>query len=145
MADTTKNCYFQPCQAAKVGRLHYRSFGRCKTMALFKSNGNFNARTHLTEAAKSDIRWWKENVNHLYDDIIAPNSDKCITTDASSFGWGAAMESQSTGGLFSTSEMKEHISVLELKAILFGLKALAKSLTKVHIKVLTDNSKQLHA
>ena len=36
--------------------------------------------------------------------------------------------------------MKEHINVIELKAILFGLKALAKDLTKVHIKVLTDNS-----
>ena len=36
--------------------------------------------------------------------------------------------------------MKEHIDVLELKAILFRLKALAKSLTKVHIEVLTDNS-----
>ena len=34
-------------------------------MALRKNNGSFNARTHLTEAAKSDIRLWKENVNHL--------------------------------------------------------------------------------
>ena len=50
------------------------------------------------------------------------------------------MESQSTGDLFSTSEMKKHINILELKTILFGLKALAKGLTKVHIKVLTDNS-----
>ena len=36
--------------------------------------------------------------------------------------------------------MKEHINVLELKAILFGLKVLGKGLTKVYIKVLTDNS-----
>ena len=49
------------------------------------------------------------------------------------------MESQSTGGLFSTSEMKKHINGLELKAILFGLKTLEKGLTKVYIKVLTDN------
>ena len=79
-------------------------------------------------------------MNHLYNDIIVSNVDKCIATDASSYRWGAVMESQSTGGLFSTSEMKEHINVLELKAILFGSKAVAKSLTKVHIKVLTDNS-----
>ena len=52
--------------AAKFGRLHYRGLERCKTMSLYKSNGNFNARTHVTEAAKSDIIWWKENVNHLY-------------------------------------------------------------------------------
>ena len=50
------------------------------------------------------------------------------------------MESQLTGGRFSTSEMKENINVPELKAILFGLKALGKGLTKVYIKVLTDNS-----
>ena len=50
------------------------------------------------------------------------------------------MESNSTGDLFATSEMKEHINLLELKAILFGLKALAKGLTKIYITVLTDNS-----
>ena len=50
------------------------------------------------------------------------------------------MDSNSRGGLFSRSEMKAHIIVLEPKAILFGLKALAKGLTKVYIKVLTDNS-----
>ena len=36
--------------------------------------------------------------------------------------------------------MKEHINVLELKAILFGLKALRKGLTKVHIKVMTNTN-----
>ena len=81
-----------------------------------------------------------ENVNHLYNDIIVPKPGKCITTNASSYGWGAVMKSNSTGGLFSTSEMKEHINVLELKANLFGLKALTNGLTKINIKVLTDNS-----
>ena len=50
------------------------------------------------------------------------------------------MQSQSTEGLFSTPKMKEHINVLELKAILFGLTSFAKGLTKVHIKVLNNNS-----
>ena len=67
-------------------------------------------------------------MNHLYTNI-----------NASSYAWGAVMESQSIGGLSSTSEMKKHINVLELKAILFGLKTLAKGQTKVYIKVLTDN------
>ena len=80
---------------------------------------------------------------YCLDDIIVPNLDKCIATDASSCGWGAVMEFSSTGGVFSTSEIKVHINVLELKAILFDLKALAKGLTKVHIKVLTGNSTTL--
>ena len=50
------------------------------------------------------------------------------------------MDSNSTRDLFSTSKRKEHINALELKVILFGLKALAKGLTNIHIKVLIDNS-----
>ena len=50
------------------------------------------------------------------------------------------MESQSIRDLFSTSEMNEHTNVTELKVILFGSKALAKILTEVHAKVLTDKS-----
>ena len=76
---------------AKFGRLHYEA--RCKTIALCKSTGNFNSRTQLIEAVKSDIRWWKENVNHL-NNIIVPNADMCITAAASSYGWGAVIESQ---------------------------------------------------
>ena len=79
-------------------------------------------------------------MNHLYNDIVVSNPDTCITADGSSYGWGVVMESQLTGGLLSTSEIKKHINVLELKAILFGLKSLANGLKKVHIKVLTDNS-----
>ena len=43
--------------AAKFGRLHYRGLEKCKTITLCKKNNNFNVRTHLTEAVKSDIRW----------------------------------------------------------------------------------------
>ena len=95
--------------AAKRDRLHYRGLKRCKTLALYKSSGPSNARVHLTEAIKSDIRWQKENVNHLCNEIIVTNPDKCITADDASYGWGAVMESNSTGSLFTTSKMKEHI------------------------------------
>ena len=50
------------------------------------------------------------------------------------------MESKPTGGLFSTLEKEGHINVLELKAVLFGLRSLAKDLKSIHIKVLCDNS-----
>ena len=85
-------------------------------------------------------------MSHLCNDIIVLNPNHCITTDASSYRWGEVMESHSTEGIFSTYEMKKHISILELKAVLFGLKDLAKGLTKVHIKVLTDisNSSCIH-
>ena len=50
------------------------------------------------------------------------------------------MGSSSTGGLFSDEETHDHINVLELKAILFGLKSLARNIRLVHIKILCGNS-----
>ena len=50
------------------------------------------------------------------------------------------MDSSSTGGLFSDEETQNHISVLELKAILFGLKSLARHTRLAHIKILCENS-----
>ena len=73
-------------------------------MTLCKSNGNFDTISPLTKAVKSKIWWWRENVNHLYNDQTVSNHDKCIVTDASSYRLGAVMEFQSIGGLFSTSK-----------------------------------------
>ena len=39
-----------------------------------------------------------------------------ISTDASSFGWGASLGQNKTGGQFSTEENQQHINILELKA-----------------------------
>ena len=89
--------------SGKIWRIALQRLRKMQTMALCKSNSNFNARTHLTKAVKSDIRLWKEKVNHIHNGIIVPNPEKCIATGASSYGWGALMESQSTGSLFSTS------------------------------------------
>ena len=50
------------------------------------------------------------------------------------------MGSSSTGRLFSDEETKNHINVLELKAILFGLESLARDIRLAHIKILCDNS-----
>ena len=49
-----------------------------------------------------------------------------MTTDASTFGWGATLNSIRTRGALSYEESLEHINVLELTAVLFGLKSLIK-------------------
>ena len=93
----------------------------------------------LSEEAKGDIRWWKNNIDEIYNDIV-PNPSIEIKTDASLNGWGAVMGSSSTGGLFSDEKTKNHINVLELKAILFGLESLARDIRLAHIKIMCDNS-----
>ena len=88
--------------------------------------GNFKAKLSLTDEAKSDLIWWRDDIPHVYNNIVTADPDKRIRTDTSSYGWRAAMDSKSTVGLFSTLEKEDYINVLELKDVLFGLRSLAK-------------------
>ena len=50
------------------------------------------------------------------------------------------MESKSTGGLFLTLEKEDHTNVIELKAVLFGLRSYKKDLKSVLTKMMCNNS-----
>ena len=63
-----------------------------------------------------------------------------LTTDASLEGWGAVYGNESTGGRWSDVEKTDHINVLELKAVLFGLKAYFKNIQNVEILIRSDNT-----
>ena len=54
--------------------------------------------------------------------------------------WGEIFDKETTGGHFALDESLLHINVLELKAVLFGLKSLCSHLRQTHIKVLSDNA-----
>ena len=88
---------------------------------------------------------WHDNVMFSSNNITRSNSNITITTDASMLGWGAVCDNVSTGGLFNHEEANCHINVLELKAVLFGLKALCRNLYDRHIKILADNTTPVHA
>ena len=65
--------------------------------------------------------------------LLFPN--RCL------FKWlGSSNGFKLNRGLFSDEDTQNHISVLELKAILFGLKYLAPHIQLTHIKILCDNS-----
>ena len=51
--------------------------------------------------------------------------------------WGAVFDKETTDGQFAPDESLLHINVLELKAVLFGLKRLY---SQTHIKELSDNT-----
>ena len=62
-----------------------------------------------------------------------------LKTDASKSGWGAIFDKEATGGHFALGESVLLSNVLELKAVLFGLKSLCSYLRQTHMKVLSDN------
>ena len=65
--------------------------------------------------------------------LLFPN--RCL------FKWlGSSNGFKLNRGLFSDEDTQNHINVLELKAMLFGLKSLAPHIQLTHIKILCDNS-----
>ena len=66
-----------------------------------------------------------------------PNST--VTTDASMEGWGAHSENVEVGGRWLLDESKDHINVLELRAIFLALQSLVYVLDD-HVRILTDHT-----
>ena len=122
-------------QAIKYGQLHYRDLERLKTKALKINKGNFDKKTSIDSHGKQDIIWWKNNILGSFNTIRIGNPSFTITTDASTTGWGAVFKNTSTGGQFSMTETLMHINILELKAILSGLKSLCDHICDSHIKI----------
>ena len=95
----------------------------------------------LSEQAVTDLHWWLEKVHKDPNPISSPPSQLTLKCDSSLSGWGAVIEgtSNTTNGSWSSLESMQHINYLEIKAILFGYKALCSHLHDCHVKVLTDN------
>ncbi|KAJ8033210.1 hypothetical protein HOLleu_23375 [Holothuria leucospilota] len=120
------------------GKLHYRNLQFYK----IDSRGNFNSSVTLSCYSVEDLNWWMSNLPAAYMPISQSEPNMCISTDASSIGWGAycATTGPKVGGGWSPSDSSLHINVLELLAILMGLTSLCSHLENKHIKIMCDNS-----
>lgn len=125
--------------AVKYGPLHYRNLEIEKCSALTLNKGRYKAPLSLSHLAYREIDWWIANVENSFKDIHVQNPAFVMNTDASGLGWGAIRNDVRTGGRWSDSEICEHINVLELKAVFFGLKSLCSNEQNVHIRLRVDN------
>ena len=130
--------------AIPFGRLHYRALERLKTEALKRNKGNLDWKISLSEEARQDIMWWKNNIVGSWSPISRGNPKLEMTSDASKIGWGAVFES-STGGHFTEDEKELHINILELKAVEFGLQSLCLDTQNTHILLKIDNTSAVSA
>ena len=129
-------------QAFRYGEKYVKQLEMEKIEALRLAKGNFDSKMILTDRAREDIVWWTQNVRYSGKDILYPEPDLVLFTDASTEGWGAHVEGQAVGGCWSEQEAQSHINVLELKAIDFGLRSLCNK-EGIHVKVFTDNTTAL--
>ena len=127
----------------KFGPLHFRDLESCKTEALKCNKGNYDSHMSLSQAAKVEVQWWIQNIDTADNEIYHKNPSLSLTTDANKSGWGATLANIRTGGLLSHEEALKHINVLELSAVLFGLKSLVAQ-RGIHVKILCDNTTAVH-
>ena len=140
--DTAKAIgYMVSClPAVPFGGIHYRTLENDKIQALKMSKGNFDAPMALSKLALSDVDWWLSNVNNSFGYICRPPSDLTLYSDASLSGWGAVLDSISSGGPWSPTEAMYHINVLELLAAYFALKSFRTQVANKHVKLMIDNT-----
>lgn len=121
--------------------LHYRQMERCKINGLGK-NMNFDNKVFLSEGAKSEIRWWLENIRLKNGKRIRPqNISFTCQTDASKLGWACVDVSSGSvaNGRWLICEQSFAINYLELLAVFNGIKALYDSFKSCHLQVFSDN------
>ena len=101
------------------GAAHYKYLEQDKTNALKISKGCFAVMMTLSPKSIIDVHWW---YNKIY--CSKNNITKCehvieISSDESSFWWGAVYSNIRTGGTFNLDEIEYHINAKELLAANF--------------------------
>ena len=126
--------------SVQFGPLYYRNLEICKTRALYRAKGDFDAPIALTVKVFSELSWWLDNVQTVSSPIKTPGIDLTVYSDVSLEGWGATNLHSTAGGRWSDSELPLHISALELHSAKLCLFSLAAGLSNVHIRILCDNT-----
>ena len=129
--------------AVLPARTFYRAIQADIHQAIGKTN-NFSKKLILSSEAKSEIQWWIVNVR-LWNGhpVHLPSPSLIITTDAAKKGgWGVSCNKHKIQGRWTQEEASLHINILELKAVLFALKSLAKvyQMTNAHVRFKIDNT-----
>lgn len=93
------------------GPLYYRQLEIEKVAALKQNQGNFEASMILSDMARSDLRWWIENITDTSNTAAHGNCQVVVYTDASLTGWGGVFNSITTGGQWTEDESQNHICI----------------------------------
>ena len=128
--------------ASLYGPLYYRTIEVDKNHALKFNKGNFEKRMQLSQEAKNELIWWKDNIEDMEAPIQWPPITQEISTDASGKnGWGASMSGTlPIGGTWTGDQMDLHINIKEMLAVLYALRSFVEKLEGHHVRVLCDNT-----
>lgn len=128
------------CPAICYGWLYTKRFEREKFLALSNSEDNYDCVMNLSPNLKSEFSWWQNNILTLKNPIHSGRYTLEIFSDSSLTGWGIYCNGVRAHGLWSDTESKGQINLLELKAALIGLQCFAKDLYNKEILLRIDNT-----
>lgn len=121
-------------------RMHYRGLQRLKHK-IIQTFGHFEGRMSLNEECQGDLSFWIHHLSQVNGRAIQFRAAEItISSDASREGWGAACAELSTGGPWTQHERREHINLLELKAVFLALQTFVPQERDRHIMLLIDNT-----
>ena len=93
---------------------------------------------------KENLVWWLEQGRiEKGVSLEAKKPDLMLFTDASRESWGATLNQQHVSGDWTAKEKREHINVLELKAVFYALKTMENTVKRKTIAVFSDNTTAL--
>jgi hypothetical protein len=121
-------------EVVPLGRLHIRPLQFYLLQHWLPASQDWEAKIPLLPSLLPYLQWWinRENVMKGLS-LSVPVPTLTIYTDASKLGWGAYLEGSWALWLWSPLQQKEHINLLEMKAVHL---ALSHFRTTLHLKSL---------
>ena len=85
-------------------------------------------------------QWLNKDFLHAMVPLVHPQPDFYLFTDASLVGWGTHLGDLSVSGQWSVQWCKEHINVLEFRAVWLALKSFCQVISNCQVLLSTDNT-----
>ena len=127
-------------QVHQMGRLHIRALQRHLSRH-WQEGVSYEKQVPVPHSSKCSLRWWGCSY-HLRQGTSLHDlkHDVTVFTDASNSGWGADCQGEEIQGDWTDLEIRLHINLLEMKAVLFALRVFGPMLKNRVVLFLCDNS-----
>ncbi|KAL5008232.1 hypothetical protein ScPMuIL_013813 [Solemya velum] len=124
-----------------LGRLHIRPIQYYLFEHWLPASQDWEAQIPVLDPLKPHLFWWTYRENVLKGvPLLTDSPSLTLYTDSSSLGWGAYLNGLTASGQWSSQLQREHINVLEMKAVCLALSHFRESLSNKSVVLATDNS-----
>lgn len=107
---------------------------------LLKSRNTWQDILDLDNPTREDLNWWLSALQSWNGRAVLHRQiDHQISTDASSMGWGAKLDTLQAQGLWNMRLAYKHSNYRELMAILLALHSFLPELVNKTVQILSDN------